>query len=189
MATPRTWASRLTLAGHLAAIHKEAWIPAAVVIGTAWASGLHPIATLVAANFATWLAYTWWHAGAYTRNAEDTLIQRFHHQWRLATETDPDNTPTLVAVHIERAPRPEARALRRNQGRHALGALSMKLVVRPKPDQAAAKDWVPKFQASKKAEYGFQTATDPRPAPLDNNALEFTFGQERLPTEVRAVVR
>ena len=96
--------------------------------------------------------------------------------------------PTLVAVHIERATRGEARALRKHQGRHALTARTMTLVVRPKPDQAAAKDWVQKFQATRKATYGFQTVTDPVPAPLDNNALEFKFGQERLPTEVRAVV-
>ena len=180
--------SRSIYAAHLAGIHKEAWIPPTIATGITWASHYHPVATFAAANLAAWLVYLWWRDGAYKRNAQDTLIQRFHHTWRLTAHTDPDNTPTLVAVHLERSTRAEARAIRRHQGRHALGARSMTLTVRPKPDQAATRDWVAKFQATRKATYGFQTVTDPQPAPLDNNCLLFTFGQERLPTEVRAVV-
>jgi hypothetical protein len=184
--------SRCIYAAELIRIHKEAWIPTGIaLVGTvalgAWLGW--PTTWMIAPiALALFVANEWRRDGAYRKNAQDTLIQRFHHTWRLTQHSDPDNTPTLVAVHLERATRTETRAIRQAQGRHAIGALSMKLVVRPNKDQAAAKDWVAKFQASKKAEYGFQSVTDPTPAPLDNNSLQFVFGQERLPTEVRAVV-
>jgi len=189
MLRARIWAARLTLAGRLTGIHKEAWIPAAVTIGGCWATGPRPWA-LLPINAAAWLIWQWHQAGAYRRNAQDTMLARFHYRWAMAAIHDPENTPQLVAVHLERATRTEARALRRHQGRHTLAARAMTLTIRPRPGQPkqAGPKWAEAWITATRARFGFQTATDPIPAPLDINATQVTFGQERLPTEVRAVV-
>lgn len=182
----RLWTARLTLAGRLLAIHKEAWIPLAVALTGYQATGPTWLA-LAPANLALWLAWDWHHKGAYTRNAADTMLARFHYTWTLQQLADPDHTPQLVAVHIERAPRSRARDIRRRQGRHALGALRMTLTVRPRHEQIG-KNWAETWTERTKVRFGFQTTTDPRPSPQDTNATIIEFGQERMPDEVRAVV-
>lgn len=182
----RLWTARLTLAGRLLAIHKEAWIPVAVALTGYRATGPTWLA-LIPANLALWLAWDWHHKGAYTRNAADTMLARFHYTWTLQQLADPDNTPQLVAVTIERASRRRARDIRRRQGRHALGALRMTLTVRPRHEQIG-KNWAETWTERTKVRFGFQTTTDPRPSPQDTNATIIEFGQERMPDEVRAVV-
>lgn len=60
----RLWTARLTLAGRLAGIHKEAWIPTtAIVVGGLRAFGFS-LGALVVANLAAWLAWQWRQAGA-----------------------------------------------------------------------------------------------------------------------------
>ncbi len=182
----RLWTARLTLASRLAGIHKEAWIPAAIVVGGLRAFGFS-LGALVVANLAAWLAWQWRQAGAYRRNAEDTMLARFRYGWTLEELADPGTVPRLVAVTIERATRAEARAYRKLQGRHTLGAHAMTLVVRPSVDQLA-KNWMATWGERTQVRFGFQTMTDPKVADLDANARTVTFGQERVPTRVRAVV-
>ncbi len=182
----RLWFARLTLAGRLVGIHKEAWIPAAIVVAGLRVFGFSPWA-LVPLNGAVWLVLEWRHAGAYRRNAEDTMLARFRYGWKLEELADPGAVPRLVAVTIERATRAEARAYRKLQGRHTLGAHAMTLVVRPSVDQLA-KTWLATWGERTQVRFGFQTMTDPKVSDLDANASTVTFGQERVPTRVRAVV-
>lgn len=178
--------ARLTLAGRLLAIHKEAWIPVAVALIGYRATGPTWLA-LIPANLALWLAWDWHHKGAYRRNAEDTMLARFHYSWAIERLANPGDTPTLVAVTIERAPRRQARDIRKRQGRHALGARRMTITVRPHHDQVG-KNWAETWTERTKVRFGFQTTTDPRASTQDTNATVIEFGQERMPDEVRAVV-
>lgn len=174
--------NRARTAVTLAYVWVEVW-PAALVTTMVGAHYTPTSAPAVCAALVT-LAI-WWRAhatGALAANVTDTISALVHCGWRNA-EMVTWQLPHLISVrtHDPIGPRSAWRA-RRIEGRHAVPAKRMELVVRPN-DSQGAEAWAERFGDWIARHYGFESV-DILPWPESTNCLSITLSARTIPAYV-----